>query len=134
MKTLSKQDILAVKDQVIKQLDMSKWWPGSIYICSISAKERGLIEAAAARFKETKGRDDSFVRNFTLRMAGMAMCDENGKRQFSDDEIPQLSHLNAAAIAYIAEEAQKLAGLTKEDIEALAKNSEGVQPEGSLSA
>ncbi len=132
MKFLGKQQILANKAQVIEQLEVPEWG-GTVCIRSISARERGQIEAGIARYRETKGKEDSFARNFTLRMAGMALCDESGARLFSDEEISQLAEHNAAVIARIAEVAGRLAGFTKEDVEALAKNSEEAQPADSLS-
>jgi hypothetical protein len=130
---LGKEQILAARDQVVERLEVPEWG-GAVYIRSISAKERGVIEAAAARWKESKGRDDSFVKTFTLHMAGMALCDADGNRLFSDQEIAQLADRNAAAIAHVAEAAQRLAGLTKEDIQALEKNSGEAQPDDSPSA
>lgn len=132
MKILGKQDIQAAQDQVIEQLEVPEWG-GTVYVRSISGKERGLIEAAAARFKETKGKDETFVRTFTVRMAALGLCDAEGKRLFGDDEIPVLAERNAAAIARVAEVVQRLSGLTKEDIEDLAKNSAEAQPEHSPS-
>ncbi len=129
-KILNKQEILQARDQVIERVEVPEWG-GSVCVRSISAKERGLIEAAAARFKETKGRDDSFVRSFTVRLAGQTICDESGKRLFSDDEIAQLAEKNAAVVSRIAEVAQRLCGLTKEDLEQLEKNSGKAQPEDS---
>lgn len=123
---LGKAEILAARDLIIERVDVPEWG-GTVCVRSISAKERGLIEAAAARFKESKGKDDSFARTFTLRFAGMALCDEQGKRLFSDSEIEQLAERNAAVVARVAEVAQRLAGMTREDIEALAKNSEQAQ-------
>lgn len=131
-KILGKQEILAARDLVIEHVEVPEWG-GAVCIRSISARERGLIEAGAARWKELKGKDDSFARNFTVRMAGLAICDEAGKRLFSEEEIQHLADRNAAVISRLAEIAQRLAGLTKEDIEALAKNSEEARPAGSPS-
>lgn len=131
-KILGKEDILKAKDLVLERVEMPEWG-GAVYVRSISAKERGQVEAAAARFKESRGRDDSFVKTFTVRLAAMAICDENGERLFSDGEISQLAQKNAAAIGRISEIAQRLSGLDKADIEALEKNSEEAQLDDSLS-
>lgn len=132
-KVLTKQDIIQVKDQVIEQVDVPEWG-GVVCVRSISAAQRGQIEADAARYKENKGKDQSFARTFTVRLAAQAMCDESGQRLFSDDETNALAEKNAAVIARISEVAQRLSGFGKADLEALEKNSGNAQPAASPSA
>lgn len=131
-KTLSKQDILQTNDAVIEKLEIPEWG-GCVFVRSITAAERGQIEASAARFKETKGKDESFARTFTLKFAALALCDEKGVRLFNVDEVEQLAKKNAKPISMISEVAQRLSGFDKKDIEELEKNSESVQAEDLLS-
>jgi len=130
-KVLNKQDILQVRDVVTEMLEVPEWG-GTIYVRSISAAERGLIEEGAAKFKESKGKD-SFARTFTTKMASMALCDEQGARLFDDKDIAQLQQKNAAVISRIAEVAQRLSGFSKQDLEELEKNLPEAQPEDSPS-
>jgi len=127
---LDKNMILAASDVVKELVDVPEWG-GSVYVRSITAAERGQIEAAAARFKEGKGKDDSFARLFTLRFAAMAICDENGARLFADADIEKLAQKNAAVISRLAEIAQRLSGFGKKDMEELEKNSVEARPEDS---
>lgn len=130
---LSKQAILQAQDVVKEQIEVPEWG-GSVFVRSITAAERGQIEAAAARFKENKGKDDSFARNFTVKFAAMAICDEKGDRMFADADLAQLALKNAAVISRIAEVAQRLSGFSKNDMEELEKNSEAAQPDDSHTA
>lgn len=132
-KVLSKQDILQARDVVTEALEVPEWG-GAIYVRSISAAERGLIEEGAARFKESKGKNDTFARTFTVKMVSMAVCDENGQRLFEDKDIALLQQKNAAVISRIAEVAQRLSGFSKQDLEELEKNLPEAQPEDSPSA
>lgn len=129
---LNKNAILQAVD-VVKELVEVPEWGGSIFVRSITAAERGTIEAAAARFKEGKGKDDSFARLFTLRFATMAICDENGARLFTDEEVKELAQKNAAVVSRIAQVAQRLSGFEKKDVEELEKNSVEAQQGASLS-
>lgn len=131
-KILSKQDILQAKDLVIERVDVPEWG-GTVCVRSISAAERGLIEEEAARYKETKGKGSSFARTFTVKMASMAICDEQGERLFDEKEIVLLQNKNAAVVSRVAEVAQRLSGFSKKDLEELEKNSSEAQPDDSLS-
>ena len=132
-KVLNKQDILQARDVSTEMLDVPEWG-GTIYVRSISAAERGLIEEGAARFKESKGKNDTFARTFTVKMVSMSVCDENGQRLFEDKDIALLQQKNAAVISRIAEVAQRLSGFSKQDLEELEKNLPEAQPEDSPSA
>jgi hypothetical protein len=121
-KILDKQIIVQVKDQVLELVEVPEWG-GAIYVRSITARERGLIEAGAAKYKETKGKDDSFARTFSLKMVAQSICDETGARLFDDSEIELLAGKNAAVVARISDVAQRLSGFSKEDLEELEKNS-----------
>jgi len=129
MSVMNKQDILQVKDMQIEHVDVPEWG-GSVCVRSITAAERGQIEAAAAKFKESKGKDDSFARTFTVKFAALALCDEQGVRLFTDErDIANLAAKNASAVSRIAEVAQRMSGFTKQDLEELEKNSGNAQPE-----
>lgn len=131
-KILSKQDIVQAKDLTLEKVSVPEWG-GDVFVRSISARERGQIEAAAAKYKETKGKDDAFARTFTVRMAALAICDEKGTPLFGLDEINVLAEKNAAVVARIAEVAQRLSGFSKEDLEELEKNSVKAQRGDSVS-
>ena len=128
--TLTKQSILQAKDMRIERVHVPEWG-GEVCLKSITAAERGQIEAAAARFRESRGKDETFARTFTLKIVSMALCDENGNRLFDDGDFAELAKKNAAVIAKLAETAQRLSGFGKEDLEELEKNSAETPVEGS---
>lgn len=132
---LTADEIDLVDDVIIEKHPVPEWGQNrGVYVRSISAEERGQIEAEAARFKESKGRNDSFARTFTVKMAWLGMCNEHGEPLYGKaTDVARLQKKNAAAIAHIAEHVQRLSGLTQEEIEALEKNSGKAQPEDSPS-
>lgn len=135
VKALTAQDILSLQDAVIEPHPVPQWKKQVVYVKSITAQERGQIEADAAKYKETKGKNSSFAEEFTIQMAWLGMCDEHGARLFTTrEELNALKQRNAAAIAGIAEHVQRLSGFSKDDIDLLEKNSPDAQGEGSPSA
>lgn len=134
---LSAQDILESKDLVIEKVAADEIKSGSfVYVRSITAAQRGEIEASGARFKQKleRGKEDPFARDFTVRFAWLSMCDENGERLFTDiQDVAKLKQKNAAFITRVAEAGQRLSGFTKTDMESLEKNSGEAQQDGSLS-
>ncbi len=132
---LTAQQILDMDDVVIESHPVPEWKNGVVFVRSVSAQERGEIEASAAAYKENKGKDQSFARDFTVKFAWLTMCDSTGKRLFDKiEDVAKLKQKNAAAIASIAEHGQRLSGFSKEDMEQLEKKSETAQPDGSPSA
>jgi len=132
---LTAQEILEIDDVVIEPHPVSQWNNGLVYVRSLSALERGEIEANAAKYKESKGKDTSFTSTFTVTMAWLGMVDAKGKRLFEKrEQVTLLQRKNAAAISGIAEHVQRLSGFSKEDLEQLEKNSEEAQAEDTLSA
>ena len=122
---LGAEEIDALDDLVIESHPVPQWGENcGVYVRSLSAGERGKIEADAAAFKESKGSDRSFAQTFTVKMAWMGICDAQGKRLYGKPgDVERLQKKNAAAIAGIAEHVQRLSGFSKEDLEALEKNS-----------
>jgi hypothetical protein len=134
-KALTAEEILAVEDTVIEAHPVPQWQDRVVYVRSISAAERGQVEADAAKFRETKGKNSTFAEEFTVQMAWRGMCDQQGKRLFDTrEQLVALKKKNAAAIAGIAEHIQRLSGFSKEDLQELEKNSLEAQPADSLSA
>jgi hypothetical protein len=128
-KPLTAADIAELDDVVIEPHPVPQWGENrGVYVRSVSALERGEIEANAARFKESHGKNDGFAKTFTVTMAWLGMCDAEGRRLFTDRaDVAMLQKRNAAAIAGIAEHVQRLSGFSKEDLEELEKNSQGPQ-------
>ncbi len=130
-KILSKQDLVQARDQVLEPVEVPEWG-GRVYMRSISARERGQIEAAAAQFQ--KGKNDSYVRTFSMRLVALSLCDEKGNRLLEENEFELLAQRNAAVIGRLSKVALRLSGFSKEDMEELEKNSSKAEADASPSA
>jgi len=69
--------------------------------------------------------------NVRARLCAISIVDETGKRMFSDEDVRALGRKSAAALDRVFAAAQRLSGLTDEDVEELAKNSDGGQSDDS---
>lgn len=134
-KLLTPEEIDEADDVIVEPHPTPEWGKGrGVYVRSISAADRGMVEAEAAVFKETKGKNATFVRDFTTMMAWLGMCNEKGERLYGKrSDVERLKKKNADVVGRISEHVQRLSGLEKKDIEALEKNSEEAQPDDSLS-
>lgn len=74
-----------------------------------------------------KGKDfDVNMKLIRVKLVQLSLIDpDTGKPMFGPDQLDELNELPAAVITGAFEGAQKLNRLSKEDIEDLAKNSEG---------
>ncbi len=133
---LTAEEFLAASDLVIEKVETHELKPGSfVWVKSLTAAERGNIDADAARFRESKGKDSGFVKDFSIMLAFRCVCNAKGERFFTDiKQVEQLKKKNAAVIARIAEVAAKLSGLSKNDVKDLEKNLPEIQPDDSPSA
>ena len=72
--------------------------------------------------------------NARAKLVSRAIVDADGKPLFADEDVALLANKSAAAIERVFNVAQKLSGMSKDDIEDLTKNSMSVQGVDSGSA
>jgi hypothetical protein len=122
---LSKEDILGLTDIKIKEIEVPEW-DGSVFIRQLS---RGQVdEYFSRRFAKSelkqRGRNQSEVESdvklfgHDAWLVAQGVCDEDGKRLFSNADVKKLEEKNANAIGKIAVEIVKFSGMS-EDIEEL---------------
>lgn len=132
---LGRDFILEAKDLVKEPVSVDEWKEGSIvYVKSLSAAEKGKINAKAVRASQKVGsaQHRDFVENFDLDFVILCACDAEGKPLFTAADRHALKAKNAAVISRIAAAAQRLSGFSKDDFEAIEKNSETTQSDDSL--
>lgn len=96
-------------------------WGGSLYVKSLTGAERDRFEASIQANKTGDAKLN--LSNFRSKLVVLAACDENGGRLFGDTDINALGQRNAQALQRVFEVAQKLCGMTKEDVEELTGES-----------
>jgi len=127
---LNKSDILQAEDIVIEKMNV-KEWGGDIYIKSLTGAERDAFEASIVDMDGDKVKVT--MKNARARLAARAICDQDGKRLFTDADIPALGKKNGAVLQRIFDVAQRLSGFGKGEVDKLVKNSKSAQAEDSIS-
>jgi hypothetical protein len=128
MTILTHDQILQANDIVTETVSVPEWG-GEVLVRGLSGSERDAFEDATLE-QVGKSRKVNLA-NVRARLCALSIVDENGKRMFSDGEVRALGRKSAAALDRVFSVAQRLSGLTDEDVEELAKNSNGGQSEDS---
>lgn len=121
---LSREDILNVID-VKTELVEVKEWGGSVYVRGMTAGERDKWEAS---LYSTQKRGNSFEvvahrDNIRAKFVAASVVDEKGKLIFTTGDIEALTKKSAAPMDRLFAVAQRLSGMSNEDVEELEKNS-----------
>lgn len=116
---LTKDAILKASDSKIQKLDVPEWG-GHIFLKNMTGSERDQFEAETY---VTKGKNVEFNReNFRARLLVRCICDEQGEPMFTKKDIDALGKKSAKALDRCFAAAQKLNGLSAEDVEELTKD------------
>lgn len=131
MDALGKQQILDAQDLAIERVDVPEWG-GAVVIRGLTGLERDAFEAEIVR---RDGEDTQLnLENLRAKLLSRCIIDEKtGDRLFSDSEAAALGKKSGLVITRLFEVAQRLSGLSKKDVEALAQNLPGAQSAGSTS-
>lgn len=127
---LGRDQILSAQD-LEKELVEVKEWGGAVYVRALTGTERDAFEASMV---DQRGKSRTInLKNLRARLCALTICDEEGNRLFSDADVEELGKKSAAALTRVFEVAQRLSGLSQEDVEELGKPSEDGPNEGSTS-
>lgn len=130
MALLTRDQILSAEDLKRETLDVPEWG-GEVIVRSLTGAERDAFEDSVVR-QRGKTRELN-LRNARARLVSLSLIDESGSRLFSDGDVEALGRKSAAALDRVFAAAQRLSGLTENDIDELAKNSESGQSDSSTS-
>jgi len=110
--SLTKSQILAHNDVDVVRVDVPQW-DGFVYVRSMSAAERN---AFSQKFSGES------LDGLQETMCVLTVCDENGQRIFTDDDVAALGEKSGAALDLICQAAQKLNKMDAESVEEAEKN------------
>lgn len=110
---LSREDIIAVADRKIERVPVPEWG-GAVYVKTMTGTERdGFEEAVMAG----RGRNRQVnLENFRAKLCVRTICDSSGKRLFGNADIQIVGEKDARALQRVFEAAQKLNGMTPEEV------------------
>jgi len=129
-KILTREDILQAED-ILKELVDAHEWGGDVWVQGITGKERGKFEASVILNPGAKQKLNMVDMRATL--CSLAIVDEDGKKLFTPVDVKALNEKSAAPLDRIFTVAQRLSGLTEDDVKELAEGLEDNPLEGSAS-
>ena len=100
---LDKASILSAHDTPIEKVNVPEWG-GHVYVKVLSGAERDRFDQSVL---DRHGKPTN-LQGARARLAAITLCDKDGRRLFSDQEINQLADKSAAAIERVCEAAMKL--------------------------
>jgi len=128
MKLLTRDAILQAQDLPTQDVEVPEWG-GTVRVRALTGAERDAFEQSIV---EQRGKSTRMnLQNVRAKLVALTVVDENGNRIFSDADAKLLGQKSAAALNRVFEVAQKLSGITPEDVEELTKNSDSDQSEDS---
>lgn len=117
---LTREQILKADDLPHEEVPVPEWG-GSVLVWTLTGAERDAFEEATLQ-KRGKRREAD-LSNIRARLAALAVRDADGKRLFGDSDVVALGRKSARALDRVFAVAQRLNGITDEDVEELEKNS-----------
>lgn len=126
MKLLTRDAILQAEDLPTEDIEVEEWG-GAVRVRALTGAERDAFEQSIV---EQRGKSTRVnMRNIRAKLVALTVVDGDGKRLFSDKDAELLGKKSAMALNRVFEVAQKLSGLSPEDMEELSGNSEEGQSE-----
>lgn len=130
MKLLTAAEILAADDSTFEDVPVPEWGKDAgIRLRSLTGEERDAFEKSVVRVTG-KGKSESrevIIEGMRAKLIARCAVDDKGVRLFSDADIAKLGKKNGAVIDRLFAIAQKLSGLSQEDVAELAGESEAAQ-------
>ncbi len=129
-KPLSREDILKIKDIDIERVEVPEW-DGAVYVKGMTGTERDRFEASIV---EQRGKNPRVsMLNIRAKLAAESICNEDGVRLFSVKDVNELGKKSASALQRVFDVAQRLSGITDDDVEELSEEMEENPSGGSAS-
>ncbi|MCB0070010.1 MAG: hypothetical protein KDE20_01070 [Caldilineaceae bacterium] len=118
-KLLSKAAILAAQDLSTEVVEVPEWG-GSVMVRAMTGRQRDVFESVIYK---VKGKDVQLnIANVRAELVSRTVVDEGGTLLFSPEDVAALGDKSASALDRIYAVAQRLSGITKDDIAELTEN------------
>lgn len=128
---LTREQILGTADLLHEDVAVPEWG-GSVRVQMLTGAERDAFEQEIVVRQGKKTQMN--LANVRARLVALCMVDDEGQRVFGEADVKALGKKSALALNRVFEVAQRINGLTPEDMEELAGNSGSDQSDSSISA
>lgn len=112
---LTREAILAAGATLPRETVAVPEWGGEVIVTTMTGAARDEWEQSIV----TNGRK---VENVRAKLVAATVIDEEGRRLFSADDVQALGRLSSAALDRVCKAAQRLNGLTAEELESAKGN------------
>jgi hypothetical protein len=133
MALLGKQEIFSAQDIVFEDVSVPEWG-GEVRVKGLTGRERDKFEADSLTKAKKSGQRDVNLENMRARLIVLCAVNEQFQPIFERSDVMRLGEKSAVALERVFSVAQRLSGMTDEDMEELAGNSESDQSDGSTSS
>lgn len=131
MALLGRNAILEADDLKTEDVHVPEWG-GDVRIRMLTGEQRDAYETSMVELKKD-GTPKSNTENVRARLVALCIVNENNEQMFNKADVKLLGRKSAAALDRVATAAQRLNGISDEDIEELAEGFDGAPDEGSTS-
>lgn len=121
--SLSREEILGVKDFDVEEVNVPEWG-GAVYVRPMTGRDRDKTEAEmfADGNRESEGVDPKCLYDRRARIVARTLCDKEGNLLFSDSDIGPLSEKSGIVLDLLYEKGMAISKWTDDEIEAVKKN------------
>jgi hypothetical protein len=127
MNRLTKKDFLKKRTPKTEDVNVPEWG-GVVTVQEMTAAQRDEFDEFVLATRE-----EGKMKGLRAVVVSICAVDEEGKRLFTNLDVPDLQKQSSKVIGRIADAAMKLSGLSEDDVEEIAKNSEAVTEDGTNS-
>lgn len=122
--------MLLTRDAILTAVDLQQEevqvpeWGGAVMVRGLSGTDRDAFEQDIVRMKRSgkSTTTEMDLHNVRAKLCVRCIVDENGERLFDDADMEALGRKSATALQRVFDAAQRLSGLSDQDVEELAKN------------
>jgi hypothetical protein len=130
MAYLTRDVILQADDLLVEDVEVPEWG-GVVRVRGLTGAERDDFEASVVEQRGKKTRLN--MQNFRAKLVVRVAINGDGQRLFTDKDASLLGRKSAAALQRVFEVAQRLSGLSDQDVEELVGNFDEGQSAASIS-
>ena len=124
LKLLNADEILGKDDSQYEDVDVPEWG-GTVRVRSLTADERDAFDESITKLSGNgKGQTREIImKGIRAKLVSRSLIDDKGDRLFTDAQVETLGKKNATVLDRLFAIAQRLSGLSKDDVEKLAGKS-----------
>lgn len=124
LKLLNADEILGKDDSQYEDVPVPEWG-GTVRVRSLTADERDAFDESITKLSGNgKGQTREIImKGIRAKLVARSLIDDKGERLFTDAQVETLGKKNATVLDRLFAIAQRLSGLSKDDVEKLAGKS-----------